>query len=221
MLQCSVLCNFPSLFFCSIFQKISSCILQILLLRFSHLVVEFQFPPVSSFPEYLFKPLSVLTVVTSFLISLRIIICCCSVAKLCLTLLNPMDCSTWGFPVLHYLLEFAQIHVHSVSDAIQPSHLCPPLLLPPSVFPSVRVFSSESVLHIRWPKYWNFSFSISPSSEYSGPISFRMDWFDLLTVPGTRQESSPTVQFQSINCSVLSLLYGATFKSIHDYRKKT
>ena len=134
MLQCSVLCNFPSLFFCSIFQKISSCILQILLLRFSHLVVEFQFPPVSSFPEYLFKPLSVLTVVTSFLISLRIIICCCSVAKLCLTLLNPMDCSTWGFPVLHYLLEFAQIHVHSVSDAIQPSHLCPPLLLPPSVF---------------------------------------------------------------------------------------
>ena len=123
MLQCSVLCNFPSLFFCSIFQKISSCILQILPLRFSHLVVEFQFPPVSSFPEYLFKPLSVLTVVTSFLISLRIIICCCSVAKLCLTLLNPMDCSTWGFPVLHYLLEFAQIHVHSVSDAIQPSHL--------------------------------------------------------------------------------------------------
>ena len=122
MLQCSVLCNFPSLSFCSTFQKISSYILQILLLRFSHLLVQFQFPPVSSFPEYLFKPLSVLTVVTSFLISLRIIICCCSIAKLCLTLLNPMDCRTPGFPVLHYLQEFSQIHVHSVSDAIQPSH---------------------------------------------------------------------------------------------------
>ena len=113
--------------FCSIFQKISSYILQILLLRFPHLLVEFQFPPVFSFPEYLFKPLSVLTVVTSFLISLRIIICCCSVTKLCLTLLNPMDCSTPGFPVLHYLLEFSQTHVHWVGDAIQPSHpLSPP-----------------------------------------------------------------------------------------------
>ena len=127
MLQCSVLCNFPSLSFCSIFQKISSDILQILLLRFSHLLVEFQFPSVSSFPEHLFKPLSVLTVVTSFLISLRIINCCCSVAKLCLTFLNPMDCRTPGFPVLHCLQEFAQIHVHSVGDAMQPSHpLSPP-----------------------------------------------------------------------------------------------
>ena len=93
----------------------------------SHLLVEFQFPSVSSFPEYLFKPLSVLTVVTSFLNSLRVIICCCSVAKLCLTFLNPMDCRTPGFPVLHCLQEFAQIHVHSVGDAMQPSHpLSPP-----------------------------------------------------------------------------------------------
>ena len=76
--------------------------------------------------------------------------CCCSVAKPCPTLSNPMDCSTLGFPVLHHLSEFAQVHVHWISDAIQPSH---PLLFPPSVFPSIRVFSGESVLHIRWPKF--------------------------------------------------------------------
>ena len=107
-------------------------------------------------------------------------------------------------------------------ESVMPSNhliLCPPLLLPPSVFPSIGVFSSESVLHIRWPKYWNFSVSISPSNEYSGPISFRMDWFDLLAVPGTRQESPPTPQFKSINCSVLSLLYIPTLTSIHDYWK--
>ena len=99
-----------------------------------------------------------------------------------------MDCSMLGFPVLHYLPEFVQTHVHWVDDAIQPSHplssLCPLLLLP-SIFPSIRVFSNESVLHIRWPKYWGFSFSISPSNEYSGLISFRMDWLDLLAVQGT------------------------------------
>ena len=76
--------------------------------------------------------------------------CCCSVAKPCPTLSNPMDCSTLGFPVLHHLSVFAQVHVHWISDAIQPSH---PLLFPPSVFPSIRVFSGESVLHIRWPKF--------------------------------------------------------------------
>ena len=97
--------------------------------------------------------------------------------------------------------------------------LCRPLLLLPSVFPSIRVFSSESVLHIRWPKYWSFSFSISPSSEYSGLISFRMDWFHLLVVQGTFQESSPMPQFKSINSSVLSFLYGPTLTSIHDYWK--
>ena len=90
-----------------------------------------------------------------------------------------------GFPVLHHLLEFAQTHVHQVGDAIQPSHLCCPLLLLSSVFPSISVCSNESVLPIRWPKYRSFSFSISPSNEYSGLISFRIDWFDLYPVQGT------------------------------------
>ena len=108
-----------------------------------------------------------------------------------------MDCSRPGFPVPHHLPEFAQVqvHVHRVSDAIQPSHPLLPLLLPPSIFPSIRVFSNESVLHNRWPKYWSFSFSISPSNEYSGLISFKTDWFDFLAVQGTlRVFSSTTVQ---------------------------
>ena len=108
-----------------------------------------------------------------------------SVAQTCQTLCDPMDCSTPGFPVHHQLLEPTQTQVHQVDDAIQPSFLCHPLLLLPSVFPSIRVFSSESVLHIRWPKYWSFSFSISPSNEYSELIFFRMDWLDLLVVQGT------------------------------------
>ena len=103
-----------------------------------------------------------------------------SVAQSYPTLCDPMDCSTPDIPVLHSLLEFAQIHIHLVCDAFQPSHL---LSYPsPPAFPSVRVFSNESVLHIRWPKYWSFSFSIRPSNEYSGLISFRVDWFDLLAV---------------------------------------
>ena len=98
---------------------------------------------------------------------------------------DTMDCSTPGFPVHHQLPELAQTHVHRVSNAIQPSH--PPLspFLMPSIFPSFRVFSNESVLHIKYPEYWSFSFSISPSNEYSGLISFRIDWFDLLAVQGT------------------------------------
>ena len=98
-----------------------------------------------------------------------------SVAQSCLTLCDPMDCSTPGFTVHHQLLELAQTHVHKLSDAIQPSHSLLPLLLLPSIFPRSRVFSSESALCIRWPKYWSFSFSISPSNEYSELISFRMD----------------------------------------------
>ena len=89
-----------------------------------------------------------------------------------------MNCST---PGLHQLPESTQTHVHPVSDAI----LYCPLFLPPSVFPSIRVFSNESVLSIRWPKYWSFSFNISPSNEHPGLISFRMDWLDLLAVQGT------------------------------------
>ena len=102
--------------------------------------------------------------------------CCCSDAKSCLTLCDPMDCNTPGFPVLHYLLEFA--HTLSIKLVMASNHLvfCCPLLLLPSIFPSIRVFSNESVLRIRLPKYWSFSFSISPSSEHSGLISFRMDW---------------------------------------------
>ena len=110
--------------------------------------------------------------------------CCCSVAKLCPTLYDPMNCNTPGFPVLHYLPEIAQAHVHWIGDATQPFHpLSSPS--PPSIFLSIRVFTSESVLRIRWPKYWSFSFSISPSNEYSGLISFRMEWLDLLAVQGT------------------------------------
>ena len=120
-----------------------------------------------------------------------------------------MDCSMPGFPVHHQLLELTQTHVHRVGDAIQPSH---PLLSPllPSIFPSISVFSNESVLRIRWPVYWSSSFSISPSNEYSGLISFRMDWLDLLAVQGNSQESSPTPQFKSINSSALSFLYTLT-----------
>ena len=95
--------------------------------------------------------------------------------------------------------------------------VCCPLILLLSIFPSIRVFSNESVLHIRWPKYWSFSFSIHPSSEYSGLISFRMDWLDLLAVQGTLKKSSPTSQFKSISSSMLSLLYVPTFTCIHGY----
>ena len=93
-----------------------------------------------------------------------------------------MGCSTPGFPVLHYLPELAQTHVHLLSDDMQPAHpLSSPLLLL-LIIPSNRVFSNESTLNIRWPKYWSFSFGISPSNEYSGLISFRIDWFDCLVV---------------------------------------
>ena len=107
---------------------------------------------------------------------------CCSITKLCPTLCDPMDCSMPGLFVHHQLLELTQTYVHQVGDAIQPSH---PLSSPSLAFNLIRVFSKESVLCIRWPKYWSFSFSISPSNEYSGLISFRIDWFDLLAVQGT------------------------------------
>ena len=108
-----------------------------------------------------------------------------SVTQSCVTLCNPMGCSMPGLPVHHRVLELAQTNVHQVSDAIQPPHSLLSPSPPPSIFPSIRVFSNESVLCIRWPKYWSFSFNISPSNEYSGLISFRIDWFDLLAVQGT------------------------------------
>ena len=96
-----------------------------------------------------------------------------------------------GFPVHHQLLEPTQTHVYRVSDAVPHLILCCPLLLLPSIFPSFRVFSNESVLRIRWPKYWSFSFSISPSNEYSRLISFRMDWLDILALQGTLKSFLP------------------------------
>ena len=108
-----------------------------------------------------------------------------SVAQSCPTLCNAMNGSSPGLPVHHQFLEFTETHVHRVSDAIQPSHpLSSPLVLPP-IPPSIRVFSNESTLRMRWPKYWSFRFSIIPSKEIPGLISFRMDWLDLLTVQGT------------------------------------
>ena len=118
-------------------------------------------------------------------------------------LCNPMNRSTPGLPVHHHLPEFTQTHVHWADDAIQPSHSLSPLLLLPSVFPSIRVFPNESALHIRWPKYWSFRVSSNPSNEYLGLISFRIDWFDLLAVQGTLT-SLPQHQFKGINSSVLS-----------------
>ena len=136
-----------------------------------------------------------------------------SVAQSCPTLCDPMNCSMSGITNSRSPPKLMSI------ELVMPSNhliLCRPLLLLP--FPSIRVFSNESALCIRWPKYWSFSFNISPSNEHSGLISFMMDWLDLLAVQGT-QESSPTPQFKSINSSVLSFLYSPTLTSIHDYWK--
>ena len=108
-------------------------------------------------------------------------------------------------------------------ESVMPSNhliLCHPLLLLPSIFPSIRVFSNESVLHIRWPKYWSFGFSISPSNEHPGLISFRMDWLDLLAVQGTLK-SSPTPQFKSINSLVLSFLFYSPTLTFYKTTEKT
>ena len=111
-----------------------------------------------------------------------------------------MDCITPGFPIYHQLLELTQLM--SIELVMPSNHLilCHPLLLLPSNFPSIRVFSTESVLHIRWPKYWSFSFKISLSNEYSGLISFRMDWLDLLAVQGTLKS---VLQRHSSKASIL------------------
>ena len=141
--------------------------------------------------------------------------CCCSVAQSCPTRRNPINWSTPGFPVLRCLLECAQTHAHWVDDAINHLILCHLLLLMPSIFTSIRAFSNEPALHIRWPKYWLFS--ISPFNEYWQLVSFRIHWFDPLESPWNSQESSPAPQFESISSLALSLLYGPTLTSVRDY----
>ena len=136
-----------------------------------------------------------------------------SVAQLCPTPCDPMDFNTPGLPVHHQLLEFTKLM--SIELVMPSNHLilCCPLLLP-SIFPSIKVFSNESALCIRWPKYWSFSFSISPSKEYSGPISFRMDWLDLLAVQGTLKS---LLQHHSSKASIL--WHSAFFIVQYDYWK--
>ena len=132
-------------------------------------------------------------------------------------LFNPMDCSMLGF--LSFTISQSLLKLISIESMMLPNHLSLPSP-PASILPSIRVISNESVLLTRWQNYksFSFSFSISPSNEHSGMISFRIDWLDLLAVQGTLK-SSPTSQFKSISSSALSLLYGPTLTSIHDCRK--
>ena len=137
----------------------------------------------------------------------------------CPTLCNLMDCSTPG--LLSITNSWSLLKLRSIESVMPSNHLihCRPFLLLPSIFPSIGVLSKESVLHIKWPKYWSFSFSISPTNEYAGLISFRMDWLGLLEVQGTLK-SSPSPQFKSINSWVLSFLYSPTLIPIQDCWKK-
>ena len=137
-----------------------------------------------------------------------------SVTQSCLTLCDAMNCSMPGLPVHHQLLESTQTHVHRVNDAIQHLILCHPLLILPSIPPSIRVFSSESALHIRWPKYWSFSFNISPSNEHPGLISFRMDWLDSLAGQGTLKS---LLQHHSSKASILWLSAFFTVQLSHPH----
>ena len=139
-----------------------------------------------------------------------------SVAQSCSTLCDPMNSSMPRLPVHHQLLEFTQTHVHRAGDAIQPSShliLCHPLLLLPPIPPSIRVFSNESALCIRWPNYWSFSFNISPSNEHPGLI-FRMDWLDLLVVQGTLKS---LLQHHSSKASILQHSAFFTVQLSHPY----
>ena len=151
-------------------------------------------------------------------LSVSVYICCCSVVQSCLILCYPMVCSTPGIPVL----TISQILLKLMSvESVMPSNnfvLCCPFVLLPSNFPSIRVFSNESAFHIRWPKYWTFSFSISPSNEYSELLSLRIYWFDLFTVQGRLKS---LLQYHSSKASILqgSAFFSPTLTSIHDYRK--
>ena len=130
-----------------------------------------------------------------------------------LTLCSPMDCSTLGFPVLQHLPESAQTPVHWLVMSSNHLILCGPLLLLASIFPSIRIFPNESALCIRWPKYWRFSFNISPSNEHSGLISFRMDWFDI-AVQGTLKS---LLQHQSSKALILQCSAFFTVQLSHSY----
>ena len=120
---------------------------------------------------------------------------------------------------LSFTISQSLLGIMSIELVMPSNHLIlsRPLLLLPSIFPTIRVFSNESALHIKWPNYWSFSVSISPSNEYSGLISFRIDWFELLAVQESQESSAP--RFESMNSSELSLLYGSTLTSVHDYWK--
>ena len=142
----------------------------------------------------------------------------CSVTQMCPAL---YDQRTEAHHVsLSFIVSWSLLKFMSIESVLLSNHLilCCPFLLLPSIISIIWVFSDEMALHIRWPKNWSFSF-ISPSNEYSGLISFRIDWFDLLAVQGNSQESSPTPQFKNINSSVLCVLYGPTLTSMHDYWK--
>ena len=136
-----------------------------------------------------------------------------SVTQSCPTLSNPMNCSTPSLPVHHHLPEPAQTHVYQAGDAIQPSHPLGLLFLP-SIFSSTRVFSNESVLHIRWPKYWSFSFCISPSNEYAGLISFRTGCFELLAVQAALKS---LLQHHSSKSSILQHSAFFMIQLLHPY----
>ena len=137
-----------------------------------------------------------------------------SVAQSCLTLCDPMNRSTPVLPVHHHLPESTRTHVHRVSDAIQPLILGRTLLLLPPVPFSIRIFSNESTLAMRWPKYWSFSFSICPSNEQPGLLSFRMDWLDLLAVQETLKS---LLQHHSSNASILQCFAFFTVQLSHPY----
>ena len=159
-------------------------------------ILEINLLLVTSFANIFFRaPRSLFIFFLKFLL-----LCCYSVTKSYLPLCDPMDCSTPGFPVLHHLPEFARTHVYWVADAIQASHL-----LPSPSPPAFSVFQDQSLsqwlaLCIRWPKYWSFNFRISPSTEYSGLISFRIDWFDLPALQGTLKTP---LQHHNLKASVL------------------
>ena len=131
-----------------------------------------------------------------------------------------MNRSTPGLPIHHQLPEFTQTHGHRVSDAIQPSHPLSSPSPPAPNPPSIRVFSNESTLRMRWPKYWSFSFSIIPSKEYPELMSFRMDWLDLLAVQGTLKSLLQHHSSKASISSALSFLHSPTLTSIHDHWKK-